>query len=76
MFLTTKASATRTQTKLLVGDEYQRILNLIDDLVPVTITNNQMNTTETYDIDGTSYRVHIGIAEHIIIEEILTKETS
>jgi hypothetical protein len=55
----------------LVGDEYNEIKSILDNMEPLETSNNQRTITEVYKLARTTYHVHYGIYDYPIIEKLL-----
>lgn len=54
----------------LVGQERDKIWNLLQQLDPIRSWNNQRTFTDEYEFEGNIYRVHHGLENQPVIELI------
>jgi hypothetical protein len=55
----------------LVGDEYNEIKSILDNMEPLETSNNQHTMTEVYKLARTTYHVTYGAFDHPMIEKLL-----
>ena len=54
----------------LMGEERDDIWKILQQLEPISSSNNQRTFTDEYVFEGKTYRVHHGLEEHPVIELI------
>lgn len=57
------------EKRKLMGEERDKIWQILQMLEPMQLYNNQRAFTETYEYQGKKYYVHHGLEETPVIEE-------